>query len=263
MAANTRSGPERESGAEHGLRRPGRSLLWTEPARSAAELGSVGALLPRLRRAPRGDGHHVVVFPGLMASDNSTRVLRWYLRDLGYQSHGWELGVNIGPTDRILDGIVQRVRSLYAIDNAPVSLVGWSLGGVFAREIARILPSCVRCVITLGSPFAMTHREQSNARAAYNMVSTFHSSRVDAIRRPENERPRITVPTTAIYSKQDGIVPWRACVDEPGARAENIRVVGSHTGLGHNPQVLLIIADRLAQPVGGWTPYAARHRHAT
>lgn len=245
---------------ERGFRRPGPQLLFTEGVRASLEMGTLGALLPLLRRARRGDGHGVLVFPGFMASDNSTRTLRWYLRDLGYHAHGWRLGVNIGPTDRILDGMATRIESLREFHEGPISLIGWSLGGVYAREMARQHPRAIRQVITLGSPFAIDDREVSNAGPLYNLLSTFHSPRVDSLREPELERMPVPVPTTAIYTKGDGIVPWRSCIDDEGSRpiAENVRVVGSHCGLGHNPRALAVIADRLAQPLGTWRP----HRHA-
>jgi len=145
--------------------RPGPQLLFTESARAGLELGAMGAMLPLLRKAPRGDGHSVLVIPGFMASDNSTRTLRWYLRDLGYHAHGWRLGVNIGPTDRIIDGMAARIGSLAAdarTSGQPISLIGWSLGGIYARIMARQFPDAIRQVITLGSPFARDDRETSN-----------------------------------------------------------------------------------------------------
>jgi len=240
------------------VERPGTALLVSEPARSTMELGATAAMLPLLRRAPRGDGHSVLVFPGLMASDNSTRLLRWFLRDLGYRAHGWRLGTNVGPTEEILDGIVDRVRSLHRESRQPISLIGWSLGGIYAREMARMLPHGVRLVITLGSPFALNDRGQSNARGVYEMFSSSHSPRMAKVRLPEDQRPPILVPTTSIYTRGDGIVPWQSCVDAPRAQAENIRVAGSHVGLGHNPRVLAIIADRLTQPRDQWRPYGSR-----
>ncbi len=245
------------------MRRPPPQLLLSESTRAGLEFGAMGAMLPVLRRAPRGDGHSVLVLPGFMASDNSTRTLRWYLRDLGYRTHAWRLGVNVGPTDRILDGMARRVESLAAdarSEGQPISVIGWSLGGIYARIMARQYPDAVRQVITLGSPFALDDRESSNAGPLYNVLSTFHSPRVDSMRAPESGRPPMPMPTTAIYTKGDGIVPWQSCMDEPGDRVENVRVIGSHCGLGHNPRALLVIADRLAQPVGEWKPYSTRHR---
>lgn len=246
---------------KRGLDRPATHLLLTETARAGLEFGAMGAMLPVLRRAPRGDGHSVLVLPGFMASDNSTRTLRWYLRDLGYRTHAWRLGVNVGPTDRILDGMANRIEALASdarTEGRPISLIGWSLGGVYARIMARQFPDIVRQVITLGSPFALEDREASNVSPLYNMLSTFHSQRVDSLHTPEWGQPEMPMPTTAIYTKGDGIVPWGSCVDERRDNAENVRVIGSHCGLGHNPRALLVIADRLAQPIGGWTPYSAR-----
>jgi len=248
------------SSSQKNVQRPGAPLLFSEAARSAMEYGAATAAMPMLRRAPRGDGHTVLVFPGLMASDTSTRLLRGFLRDLGYRVHGWKLGRNIGPTEDVLDGIVARVRSLKEQSGGPISLIGWSLGGIYAREMARRFPDAVRQVITLGSPFAMTDRDKSNARGVYNAFAASHSPRVAGLRVPEQQRPPIRVPTTSIYTKGDGIVPWQSCVDVPSAQAENIQVPGSHTGLGHNPRVLMIIADRLAQPLGQWRPYRERRR---
>ncbi len=264
MAGSPNSGPAASISAtapRQGSRRPGPQLLLTESTRAGLEFGAMGAMLPLLRRAPRGDGHSVLVLPGFMASDNSTRTLRWYLRDLGYHAHAWRLGVNVGPTDRILDGLAIRIGSL--ADDArstgkPISLIGWSLGGIYARIMARQFPEEVRQVITLGSPFALDDREASNAGPLYNILSTFHSQRADSLPTPEWGRPEMPMPTTAIYTKGDGIVPWRSCMNEPRHNAENVRVIGSHCGLGHNPRALLVIADRLAQPVGEWKPYAGR-----
>lgn len=250
---------------KRGFERPGTHLLLTETARASFEFGAMGAMLPVLRRASRGDGHSVLVLPGFMASDNSTRTLRWYLRDLGYHAHAWRLGVNVGPTDRILDGMANRIEALAndaRTEGRPISLIGWSLGGVYARIMARQFPDAVRQVITLGSPFALEDREASNAGPLYNMLSTFHSPRVDSLRTPEWGQPEMSMPTTAIYTKGDGIVPWGSCVDEVRENSENVRVLGSHCGLGHNPRALLVIADRLAQPVGTWKPYSQRGRTA-
>lgn len=252
-------GGSRSAGAEGAISetfgRPHPALLAVEALRAVGEMAWCLASIPVLGKAPRGDGHPVVVLPGFAASDNSTKPLRAFLRGRGYHVHGWRLGINVGPTDRVLDGMAARLRHLHDLHGRAMSLIGWSLGGIYAREIAREAPEVVRRVITLGSPFRLTDREESYASPLYNALSTFHSTRVDEPRLPESSRPPIKVPVTNIFSRTDGVAPWRSCMDEPGPLRENIEVVGSHCGFGHNPAVLRVIADRLAQPEGQWAPF--------
>ena len=142
----------------------------------------------------------------------------------------------------------ERLAELHARYRAKVSLIGWSLGGVFAREMARRAPAQVRSVITLGSPFAGAPKA-SNAWKLYERAS--QRSVEDW---PDRERMKTAppVPSSAIFSRSDGIVAWQGCLEREGPTAENIEVEGSHCGLGHNPTVLYAIADRLAQPEGAW-----------
>jgi pimeloyl-ACP methyl ester carboxylesterase len=249
MAATT-SSPRAES-----YRRPALALLAAEGPRAVGELGAMAAALPLLRRAPRGDGHPVLVLPGFGGGDNSTRPVRWFLRDLGYHVHGWRLGINLGPSDRVIDGLAARLAVLAERHGSPMSLIGWSLGGVYAREITRAVPDHIRQVITLGSPFRLTDGEDAYTGRLYNALAPFHSARAEERRLPEAERPRLRAPATAIYTRTDGIAPWRSCVDLPGERCESIEVRGSHSGLGHNPAALVIVADRLAQREGSWAPF--------
>ena len=207
------------------------TLLALEPSRAVGELGLLAAWSPLLARSPRGDGHTVLVMPGLGASDLSTRPLRRFLRTLGYDVHGWGLGRNEGPTARMLDNVGARFLDLHGRRGEGVSLVGWSMGGVFARRLARLNPDAVRQVITLGSP--------------YRMLSDTGSSSLRS-------------PSTSVFSRTDGIAPWRSCYDGFGARHEAVEVVGSHCGLGHHPAVLHLVADRLAQGPGEWKPFEPR-----
>jgi pimeloyl-ACP methyl ester carboxylesterase len=132
---------------------PSRLLLALE-VRAIWELQAFFATYPLLRRAPRGDGHPVLVLPGLAASDVSTRPLRTLLKELGYAAHGWKQGTNNGPRDGVEAGMEARLTELAQRYQRKVSLIGWSLGGIFARELARRSPELVRQVITLGSAFA-------------------------------------------------------------------------------------------------------------
>ena len=230
-------------------------LYVTDPARAVADFGLLIAALPLGQLLPVGDRHPVLVLPGLLADDGSTWTLRRVLRHLGYRVHGWRLGRNLGPTAATVTGLQDRLLDLRSRYDAAVSVIGWSLGGIYARTLARDTPAAVRQVITLGSPIHLAHESQSRARRAFDRYAHLHvvpselplESGVDALR----------VPATSIYSRYDGIVAWQACLDPPSARAENIAVVGSHFGFGHHPAVIWAVADRLAQPLGQWAPFRA------
>ncbi len=197
-------------------------------ARAAPELAAfVAFAAPLLANAPRGDGHPVLVLPGLGGGDGSTAPLRWFLRRLGYHTHGWGLGTNTGPARYVSSALDELVNTVSEEHGRRVSLVGWSLGGLFASALSQRAPHLVRSVITLGSPLRVG-------------TSTPHG-----------------LPTTSVYSRSDAIVPWRVSVLDPGPKRENIEVRGSHIGLGHNPPVLVVVADRLAQPEGTWKPFVA------
>lgn len=221
--------------------------------RAPFELASLVAATPLLRRSQRGDGHPVLVFPGMGANDLTTLPLRLYLRSLGYVTEAWGQGFNFGPRRGVLKRCAEQIRALADRHGQPVSLVGWSLGGVYAREMAKELPSLARCVVTLGTPFT-GHPRATNAWRVYEFLSG-QSSRDPVI----GERLRVPppVPTTSIYSRTDGIVSWRCSLNPPGPRVENIEVHASHVGMGMNPMALYALADRLAQPIGQWRPFDA------
>jgi pimeloyl-ACP methyl ester carboxylesterase len=230
---------------------PSLALLALE-FRAPWELGSVLPAWPALQRAPRGDGHTVLVFPGLSASDATTVPLRRYLGSLGYDSRGWTQGFNFGPRAGVLERAKEDVSEAAAASGRKVSLIGWSLGGVYARELAKEMPECVRSVITLGSPFAAHHRS-TNAWRIYELTSGRDIER-------EHDSYELPVappqPTTSIYSRSDGIVAWQGSIQGPDhGEVENIEVVASHMGLGLNPSAWWAVADRLAQPEGGWKPF--------
>jgi pimeloyl-ACP methyl ester carboxylesterase len=195
-----------------------------------ASAGALAAGLPMLRAAPRGEAHPVLVLPGLMASDLSTKALRGWVGRLGYPVVGWALGRNRGPTREVNSELPALIARLTEEHRTPVSIVGWSLGGIFARRLARRSPRQVRQVISLGSPFGTPATGGSLARP-------------------------LPVPSTAVYSRWDGVVDWRACRQQPGPRSENVAVRSSHLGMGHDPAVLWVVADRLAQPRDAWRPF--------
>jgi pimeloyl-ACP methyl ester carboxylesterase len=227
---------------------PSPALLALE-GRAWLEFAALVPALPLLARAPRGDGHPVLVLPGWLASDRSTWALRRFLRDRGYHVHGWRLGRNLGPDASTVAGLAARLAALRDRHGRKISLVGWSLGGIYARELARRFPGDVRQVITLASPF--------RAPAATSVSRFYRARRSEA--RPELRQrlgDPLPVPSTSLYSRTDGVVAWRSCIQDDGPFAENVEVRTSHCGMGHHPGVLLVIADRLAQLEGAWRPYA-------
>ena len=230
---------------------PSRLLMLAE-GRALWEAGATLATWPLLQTAPRGDHHAVLVFPGLIASDGSTKLLRRYLESLGYEAHGWGLGRNLGPRAGIEGGMVRRLQELYERHNGrKVSLVGWSLGGVYARMLANLYPDMVRNVVTLGSPLR-GHAYSTNAWRVYEFVSGQKSHDPE---RMQHVTATPSMPVTSIYSRSDGVVAWQCSLTEPGPQSENIEVLASHVGLGAHPAVLYALADRLAQPGGEWKPF--------
>jgi pimeloyl-ACP methyl ester carboxylesterase len=234
---------------------PALPLYLSEPGRAVADFGLYLAARPFAPSLPRGDGHPVLVLPGLLADDYSTGTLRGTLRRLGYRTHGWGLGRNIGPTAVCVTGIKDKLAELTDRYEQPVSVIGWSLGGIFARDLARRYPDSVRQVITLGSPFRLVRYSQSRASKVFERYSHLHVEQRSLPLEPDDSP--LPVPATSIYSHYDGIVHWQTCLNTPGERCENIAVMASHLGLGHHPASLWAIADRLAQAEGVWRPFKA------
>jgi predicted alpha/beta hydrolase family esterase len=232
---------------------PSLSLLATEPVR--AFLDYLGSHFPHPPLA-QGDGHPVIVYPGLGAGAWSTGRLRESLIGAGFDARDWGFGQNTGPKGSIPAWLAQMRNAVDAVRDETgreVSLVGWSLGGIYAREIGRDAPHLVRQVVTLGSPFAATP-DTTHAGWLYRLLN--HA-------KPESSyakrmKQALPVPSTSIYSKSDGVVPWQGCLQASGRLAENIEVGGvSHLGMGTNRKVLKIVADRLGQAEGQWRRHAS------
>jgi len=233
------------------VQRPARALMVREMLDYMAPADTAGAA-DAVAAAPRGDGHPVLVLPALLKSDRSTEFLRRRLEELGYEASNWGLGTNIGPTDRALDGSEARLRALHQRHFRRVSLIGHSMGGLIAREIAKRAPGAVRQVITLCSPIQPPIA--ANVELLFRLFSPWHSARLPALWADLPTPP--PVPATAIYTRTDGVVSWQSCRDVAGPERENIEVTGCHTTMARNPGALAIIADRLALPEGAWQPYA-------
>lgn len=242
-----------DGAARSSRRMPSLPLFLAEPARGVLSHVAFPFTAPMLAAAPRGDGHGVLVLPGLLGDDLSTNLMRRFLSCHGYDAHGWGLGRNVGPTPKVVARLPRLIEEIADRNGGAVSVIGWSLGGIFAREIGRKQPELVRDVITLASPYAMLETDKSRADAAFKRHAPRHvpagSSDRGRMREP------IPVPSTAIYSKTDGIVDWRACVEPVSAGHENVAVRASHLGIGVDPAALWVIADRLAQTEGRWAPF--------
>lgn len=232
---------------------PSLLLLGAEPWRAALEFVNMRrmdkqALLP-------GDGHAVVIFPGLATDHQAVAPLKSFCKDLGYDALDWGRGLNTGPqgnVDRWLDGLADDVDEMTQSHDAPISLVGWSLGGIYAREVAKRMPSRARQVITMGTPFAGSP-EHTRARLVYRLLNGKKPPSSKALAQRLASPP--IVPTTSIFSRTDGVVAWQACIqagDE--SHCENIEVTGSHFGLVWNSEVYRVVADRLRQTPGQWQP---------
>jgi len=236
------------------LKAPGPLLLLLE-GRAIWEYAALIAATPWLRRVPGGDGHPVIVLPGLGAGDITTLPLRTFLNDRGYVPYAWNQGFNLGPREGVLERLRTLVQEAVQVHGTRVSLVGWSLGGVYARELAKEFTNDVRCVITLGAPFS-GHPRATNAWRLFEFLNEEH--RVHDEEKLARLRKAPRVPTTSIYSKTDGIVAWQCSINDPEPHTENIEVQASHIGMGMNPLALFAIADRLRQDPSTWERFDAR-----
>lgn len=235
------------------IERPSALLSLTEAHRAMLEIFSLNLSHKRLRKiAPLGDGHPVMVLPGFLGDDGYNAAMRRFLGGLNYTVHGWGLGRNLGPRGGVIEGLEERIRELYERHSGPVSLVGHSLGGIFARELAREFPDMVRQVISLGSPFGRGRMTASVPARLFTALNPTEDLPID--QDVIHEAP--PVPTTAIYSKGDGIVNWQTTLQHDGHhRSQNIQVRGSHCGMTLNPAIWFLVAERLATHPEQWRPF--------
>lgn len=237
---------------------PSKLLLSVEFIRAIYEYGLSWMLAAPLHYiSPKGDGHPVLVLPGLGTADGSTHYIRHFLTDIGYDARPWGMGRNLGPRDGMDTMLDQLARLVHSVSESSggqqVSIVGWSLGGIYAREMAKLAPGIVRQVITLGTPFK-SEVGGTNADFLYELLTKDVSHKDPDILRKIAEPP--PVPFTSIYSKTDGVVHWESSIETDGQQYENIEIPGAcHLGLGHNPISMYIIANRLTQTRDNWMPY--------
>ncbi|KWV90529.1 triacylglycerol lipase [Erythrobacter sp. YT30] len=229
--------------------------IWTlAEGRAMFELGMFYASRRLLTSLPKGDGHAVMCLPGFMASNSSTIPMRGLLRELGYDAHGWDSGRNIRVDNALLHRLEGQLLRLHKSSGRKVSLIGWSLGGVLAREIAKLHPDKARLVISLGSPIS-NDRNHTNARKLFERLNGKEPEPMRDGRFLDLETAP-PLPTTSIYTKTDGVVHWHGSLQAEGEHpSENIEVHASHLGLGVNPSVMVAMADRLSQAEGKWAPF--------
>lgn len=241
----------------HNIPAPSKLWLVAEPR---AIVESLSILLKKevLNKVPKGNGAPVMVLPGLGTSDLSTLPLRNFLKKLGYIPYGWGMGLNKGYKPSYEETLLRKLRHLYLKHDRKIKLIGWSMGGIYARELAKMDPHVTSQVITMGSPFSGGKTQNTNVNTLYRLlngqkIKSTHDSRANELHLAP------PVPSTAIYSKTDGIVCWQYCIEYGEMDSlESIEVKGSHVGLGVNSMVWQIIADRLAQDPDDWQSFDNR-----
>lgn len=222
-------------------KKPSAFLHFTEIFRSIYETVKGILFLINTPKSNIGKGQVVIVVPGLLSSNFATTILRKYLNKIGFNAFGWESGFNLGRLESLAI-IIKQVENAATQYNQKVILIGWSMGGIFVREVAKDQPNSIKKVITIGSPFADVNAP-NHAKWAYdlfNNVNTIDQNIINQIHLPA------PVPTTALYSKTDGMVPWEACMEiEENETHKNIEISSSHFGMGANPNVLKVVVENL------------------
>jgi hypothetical protein len=238
------------------IKRPSLALLTSEPLRAAFEYASY--LVTRKLSAASSDGHPVLIFPGLGMSGRSVAPLRKSCESLGHSAFDWGRGYNAGPKgdlDLWLCELADHCTQILQDHEQTVTMIGWSLGGIYAREVAKLMPGRVRQVITIGTPFN-ADQDYTNAGWLYRLLSDEPSEFDEKLALRLRSSP--PVPTTSIFSRADGVVAWQTCLHPRKRRdVQDVEIQGSHIGMGWNPLVMGVVADRLAQTDGAWKPYVA------
>ena len=235
------------------------ALNMAESFRCAAEYAQFRKGWPALRaKSPKGDKHPVLVLPPFTGNDMITAPLRNALAEVGYKTYGWEAGSNLGLNDKKSQHLHDLLKKIYEENGRQkVSLIGLSLGGIIARELAREHPEMVREAISVNTPFGVGMSEESVPPLLVATIQLLSDAKFSL--NSEGMTGRLVtpppVPTTSIFSKTDGIAGWRACLNPKSPKAENVEVSGCHVGGFWNLEAVSVILDRLAQPEGEWKPF--------
>jgi hypothetical protein len=239
------------------ISRPSLALLGTEPWRAAMEFMSFKfSGIPPRTPVRAGDGHPVIIFPGLATDGSVVEPLRDYCQSLGYEAIDWGQGFNTGPRGDMDEWLAELALHTSGILNrydAKATLIGWSLGGIYAREMAKMLAPQVRQVITIGTPFN-ADADHTNVGWLFRLLSGAPAGIAPELSQRLRTPPPL--PTTSIYSRSDGLVAWETCRHAESSKwVQDVEINGSHIGMGWNPAVLQVIGDRLGQRPGRWQPY--------
>jgi pimeloyl-ACP methyl ester carboxylesterase len=232
----------------------------TELQRAAWEYTALQLSWPVLKsKLPHGDGHPVIIFPGFLTGDTFTAVLRNCIEEKGYKTYGWDNGLNFGFDEATAGHLKQRLKQVFDESGGrKVTLIGHSLGGIYARELAREFPNMVRGVVTMGTPFGMMDDPAAATSRRLSRLYDFFNPGGDKLKFEDIRERMLTppaAPTTSLYSKEDGIVDWKGALNPDSSESENIEVRGSHLGMAFNPMTIAAVLDRLAQKEGDWKPF--------
>jgi pimeloyl-ACP methyl ester carboxylesterase len=240
------------------MKPPHWTLALTEAPRVLADLACLGLSKGLLKKLPAGDGHGVMVIPGFMGDDPFNQSLVDFLNGLGYRASGWQMGRNLGPGSFSAEDLRIKMERLIKVGGGKISLIGHSLGGIYAREIARMEPEAIRQVISLGTPFGEGRDSGSNANRLYKKLNPNDGVDPEIAMQKETLSIAPPVPTTSIYTKGDGVVNWRTAIqNKDHHQTENIEVLGSHCGLTLNPAVWYLVADRLRHDENNWQAFSS------
>lgn len=231
-------------------------LLQLDVVRSFCEAGAYFGAGPFLSQAPKGDGHAIMVIPGLGVNDLTTKLMRLFFERCGYKVFGWEQGINSRYDEDVILELERRISDLFS-RYGKVSVIGQCFGGLYALKLAHAHPDMVRSVITLGTSTS-DPLNADRVRWLYKLLNGQDQLNEldDNMSELSSDFPgAIPLPTTSIYSKTDGVIGWKRSVFDEIDQSESIPIVTSQLGMGLNPLVLWVVADRLAQPEDDWKPF--------
>jgi pimeloyl-ACP methyl ester carboxylesterase len=230
------------------LRPPARWELLRETGVLYERLALLASISRIRRSAPRGSGEPVMVIPGFATDDSWTARLRTFLAAIGYEAHGWDLGRNKGRVPHLIPKVIGQCERLADESGQPVRLIGWSLGGYLAREAARQRPELLERVITLGAPIVGGPTYTASAPAYIKKGYDIAEIAATVL---EREKQPLMKHVFAVYSRSDGVVAWRACIDTfNNPFVEHHEVASTHLGMVNSPRVFRLVAVLLTRNCG-------------